>query len=83
MLDFVKGWFYSSDNKTGCRFVIVDAVNAPSVLSFYRKNAFTPLFSTEEQEFLYTGGKKGQPVELSTRLMYFDLLGMRNPAAAP
>lgn len=83
MLDFVKGWFYSSDNKTGCRFVIVDAVNAPPVLAFYRKNAFTPLFSSEEQEFLYTGGKKGHPVELATRLMYFDLLGMGNPDTAP
>ena len=67
-LDFVKGWFYSSDNKTGCRFIIVDAVNEPHV---------KPLFSTEEQEFLYTCGKKGDPVALDTRLMYFDLLGMR------
>lgn len=83
MLDFVKGWFYSSDNKTGCRFVIVDAVNAPSVLSFYRKNAFTPLFSTEEQEFLYTGGKKGELVSLATRLMYFDLLGLRATTEVP
>ena len=32
-LDFVKGWFYSSSNKTGCRFVIVDAVNDSQVLS--------------------------------------------------
>ena len=39
-LDFVKGWFYSSSNKTGCRFVIVDAVNDPQVLSFYEKNGF-------------------------------------------
>ena len=72
-----KGWFYSSDNKTGCRFIIVDAVNEPHVIAFYQKNGFKPLFSTEEQEFLYTGGKKGDPVALDTRLMYFDLLGMR------
>lgn len=83
MLDFVKGWFYSSDNKTGCRFVIVDAVNAPPVLAFYAKNGFKPLFSTEEQEFLYTGGKKGQPVSIDTRLLYFDLLGMGNPESCP
>ena len=83
MLDFVKGWFYSSDNKTGCRFVIVDAVNAPPVLAFYAKNGFKPLFSTEEQEFLYTGGKKGQPVAIDTRLLYFDLLGMGNPESCP
>ena len=29
-LDFVKGWFYSCSNKTGCRFVIVDAVEGYS-----------------------------------------------------
>lgn len=77
-LDFIKGWFYSTENKTGCRFVIVDAVNEPDVLSFYQKNGFVPLFSTEEQEFLYTRGKKGESVSLATRLLYFDLLSMRN-----
>ena len=63
--------------KSGCRFVIVDAINAPEVISFYQKNGFQPLFSSEEQEFLYTGGKKGQPIKMATRLMYFDLLWMR------
>ena len=77
ILDFLKIWFSDSHNKTGCRFVIVDAVNEPRVVSFYEKNGFYPLFSSEEQEFLYTGGKKGDPVSLSTRLMYFDLLEMR------
>ncbi len=77
-LDFIKGWFYSSTNKTGCRFIIVDAVNDPLVLSFYKKNGFLPLFSTEEQEFIYTGGKRDQPISLSTRLMYYDLLQMRS-----
>ena len=76
-LDFVKGWFYSSSNKTGCRFVIVDAVNDPQVLSFYEKNDFRSLFPTEEQEFAYTMGKKDTPVKLDTRLMYFDLLKLR------
>jgi GNAT superfamily N-acetyltransferase len=76
-LDFVKGWFYSSSNKTGCRFVIVDAVNDLQVLSFYEKNGFRPLFPTEEQEFAYTMGKKDTPVKLDTRLMYFDLLNLR------
>lgn len=80
-LDFVKGWFYSSENKTGCRFVIVDAVNEPNVLSFYEKNGFIPLFSSEEQEFLYTGGKKGEPVSLATRLLYFDLLELQKAAS--
>lgn len=76
-LDFIKGWFLSTNNKTGCRFVIVDAVNEQYVISFYQKNGFQPLFSSEEQEFAYTIGKKDIPVKLDTRLMYFDLLKMR------
>ncbi len=76
-LDFVKGWFYSSSNKTGCRFVIVDAVNEPRVVAFYEKNGFRPLFSTEEQELAYTIGKTATDARLETRLMYFDLLKLR------
>ena len=76
-LDFIKGWFYSSTNKTGCRFVIVDAVNEPRVITFYEKNGFQPLFSTERQEFEYTVSEKTAPFKLDTRLMYFDLLKMR------
>ena len=76
-IDFIKGWFLSTNNKTGCRFVIVDAVNEQQVVSFYQKNGFQPLFSSEEQEFAYTIGKKDIPVKLDTRLMYFDLLKMR------
>ena len=71
-IDFLKGWFLSSGNKTGCRFIIVDAVNDSGVISFYQKNGFLPLFSSEEQESQYTFGNKD--TNLSTRLMYFDLL---------
>ncbi|MBQ6083704.1 MAG: N-acetyltransferase [Bacteroidales bacterium] len=77
VLDFIKGWFFSSNNKTGCRFVIVDAVNAPEVISFYQKNDFRMLFSSEKQEITYTVGEKDVPTTLDTRLMYFDLLNMR------
>ena len=73
---FIKQWFLYPDNKTGCRFVVVDAVNDPNVLQFYQKNGFIFLFTSEEQEFIYTGGKKGEPVELDTRLMYFDLMDL-------
>lgn len=76
MLQFIKQWFISPDNKTGCRFVVVDAVNEEDVLKFYQKNGFIFLFTSEEQEFLYTGGKKGEPIEVSTRLMYFDLMNL-------
>lgn len=77
VLDFIKGWFYSSNNKTGCRFVIVDAVNDSNVISFYQKNGFQMLFSSEQQEMSYTVGKKDTQTKIDTRLMYYDLLNMR------
>lgn len=77
LLAFIKGWFFARNTKTGCRFLIVDAVNSPHVLAFYQHNGFLPLFSSEEQEFLYMGGKKDEFTALETRLMYFDLLKLR------
>lgn len=74
ILSFVKQWFIDSKNKTGCRFVVVDAVNDEGVLRFYQKNGFHFLFTSEEQESVYIGGEKGTPVQLNTRLMYFDLI---------
>ena len=45
MMDFIKQ-FFVSENKTGCRFLTVDAYNKPEILEFYRKNEFT--FLTEK-----------------------------------
>ncbi len=50
VLNFVKFWFVEPNNKTGCRFVIVDAYNNPSTLAFYQRNGFKTVFSTDEQE---------------------------------
>ena len=77
VLDFIKGWFFSSNNKTGCRFVIVDAVNDPNVIIFVFINGFQILFSSEQQELAYTVGKNDSQTTIDTRLMYYDLLNMR------
>lgn len=53
IMDFIKSWFIKN-NKTGCRFIIVEAYNIQSTLGYYEKNAFRYLFSTEKQEALYT-----------------------------
>ena len=50
ILDFLKGWFRSFDNKTGCRFIVVDAYNNEKTLHFYEKNGFNPLYKTEQEE---------------------------------
>ena len=54
ILRFIKKWFTEEDNKTACRFAIVDAKNEPEVLHFYEKNDFKPLFPREIDEDIYT-----------------------------
>lgn len=67
IMDFLKVWF-TKQNKTGCRFLLVDAYNRPGVIGFYRKNGFQFLTGTDEKE--------------ETRIMYFDLIQFTNRAAA-
>ena len=72
VLSYLKLWFLDPYNKTGCRFVIVDAYNSPSTIAFYEQNGFTTVFSTEQQEKDYRHIISESP--LSTRLMYYDLM---------
>jgi hypothetical protein len=71
-MDFIKSWFVDKDNKTGCRFIVVDSYNTENALKYYLKNGFEFLFSSEAQEKDNIGSK----LELKTRLMYFDLLNL-------
>jgi GNAT superfamily N-acetyltransferase len=59
LMDYVKGYFLDN-NKTGCRFIIVDADNNPRTIKFYENNGFD--FLTEKD------GKD------ESRLMFFDLI---------
>lgn len=58
ILNFIK-ISLTDKNKTGCRFIIVDAYNNKRTISFYEKNSFKFMSSNDEKE--------------KTRLMYFDL----------
>ena len=53
LMTFIKDWFRHEDNKTGCRFIVVDAYNEERVLKYYDKNGFLPLYKTEEIEKQY------------------------------
>ena len=59
LLNYIKFWF-TDLNKTGCRFITVDAYQ--SATGFYRKNGFDFLSAADEREI--------------TRLMYFDLANL-------
>lgn len=56
ILDFIKSYFVI-DNKTGCRFLTVDAYR--NATQFYIKNGFLPLSTDADTDF--------------TQLLYFDL----------
>ncbi|VAW63255.1 hypothetical protein MNBD_GAMMA11-1123 [hydrothermal vent metagenome] len=59
LMDAIKRSFVT-DNKTGCRFIVVDAYNKSEVIRFYKQNGF---------DFLHDGDKKED-----TRIMVFDLV---------
>lgn len=75
LMDFIKAWFIDPLNKTGCRFLIVDAYNTKKSINYYIKNEFEFLFSTEQQEKKYIGLKDNE--ELNTRMMFFDLFSLK------
>lgn len=76
IMDFIKVRF-RYNNKTGCRFIIVDALNNDATLHYYQKNDFKFLVPDERLEAKYMGiGVERLP--LNTRLMYFDLLEMES-----
>ena len=71
ILDFLKIWFSDSHNKTGCRFLAVDAYNIHSVLKFYEDNEFSFVFKSENEERASLQLHDGQP--LHSRTMCSDL----------
>ena len=71
-MDAIK-WISKSMLQTGCRFLIVDAINKEETLAFYKKNGFRLLVDDERLEAKYVGIGVGN-LPLRTRLMYFDLI---------
>lgn len=75
VMDFIKVYF-RTESYTGCRFLIVDAMNNPDTLHYYKKNGFKYLIEDERLEAKYVGIGVGH-LPLNTRLMYFDLLDIK------
>lgn len=75
LMDFIKS-FALIEFKNRCRFLLVDAYNTPDALSYYQKNEFWFVFSTEDQEREYYA-REGNG-ELKTRFMCFDLMAWKS-----
>lgn len=67
LLDTIK-FLFIDNNKTGCRYITLDAYNNGRTFSFYKKNGFSFLTDSDKEE--------------KTRLMYFDLKWFLGGAAA-
>ncbi len=76
LMSFIKSWFINSNNKTGCRFLVVDSYNEETPLNYYQQNDFIFLFSNENQEKEYKVLDIDSP--LKVRLLYFDLITLRS-----
>lgn len=77
VLSFIKSWFIDPLNKTGCRYIIVDAVNNDKVIDFYQRNGFKFIFDKIEDEIEYMKLDM-EPEYKRTRLMYFDLIVLKS-----
>ena len=82
LLDLIKTMAVDSYNLCAARYLIVDAINKPQVLSFYKENAFDFLFSSEDEERMcinnnLSGTTDNNILNCHTRLMYFDLIVLK------
>lgn len=76
IVSYIKYWFSDENNKSGCRYVVVDAYNQLSVLHFYEKNGFKYLYQSEDEERAIFHIEEGEV--LNSRMMYFDLIQLDN-----
>ena len=90
LMDLIKTIAINPGNNSAARYLVVDAVNEPKVISYYQNNGFQFLFSTDEEELeclhelphegwlkrlvRVFSGKEKPEYKCSTRLMYFDLI---------
>ena len=80
MMDFIKLLAIHPDNNFAARYLVVDAINTPKVISYYTENGFQFLFPTdEEQQIALHKIKEGDTSssESPTRLMFFDLIVLK------
>ena len=72
LLDHIK-IYCDRQFPTMVRFLVVDAYNNDPVLSYYQKNGFSFVFSTEQQESENLKKKMVNDEVLHSRQMYYDM----------
>ena len=75
MMNLIKTIAIDPENNSSSRYLIVDALNSPEVIGYYRRNGFDFLFASEEDELEHLrGAHSGGIQNCKTRLMFFDLV---------
>jgi hypothetical protein len=74
-MNLIKVWIMTKASQIGFRYLVVDAVNKPKVIGYYKENGFETLFEDEqiEKDYRNIHGKN----TLRTRFMTYDLTLMK------
>ena len=75
MMNLIKTIAIDPDNNSSSRYLIVDALNSPDVIEYYKRNGFEFLFASDEEELEHLrSGHRRDVQDCRTRLMFFDLV---------
>ena len=75
MMNLIKTIAIDPENNSSSRYLIVDALNSPEVIGYYKRNGFDFLFASEEDELEHLRGAHSDGIQnCKTRLMFFDLV---------
>lgn len=58
MMDLIKTMAIDPDNDNAARYLVVDAINNPKVIDYYKRNGFELLFTSDEEEMACLRGYK-------------------------
>ena len=75
LMELIKLWIVTVANHIAARYIIVDAVNDSHVISYYERNGFSLVFTTEEVE--RQANEIDESENLKTRFMLSDLMPIR------
>ena len=75
MMNLIKTIAIDPNNNSSSRYLIVDALNSPEVIEYYKRNGFEFLFASDEEELEHLrSGHSSDVQNCRTRLMFFDLV---------
>ncbi len=75
LMSLIKIWIVKYASQVAGRYLIVDAINTPKVIEFYKRNNFNLVFPSEAEECKLSDLQSDMP--LKTRFMIADLIDVK------